>query len=803
MRKYYCQFAALLGAIFVTLPFSQITAQGFPGSIRISMQGQDGATNIDAFDPAVAYNATDDEFMVVWSGDTLPSEDEIWAQRINASNGALIGNVIRVSDMGPTGSTTFDAFVPSIAWNSTDNEYLVVWSGDDDTGGLINGENEIFGQRLSSTGAPIGADDFRISFVGGTGGAAFDAFDADVAYNSNDNLYLVAWSGDSLDGEDEIQGQIVSANGTLTGGQLTISNQGPPANTSYDAEQPAIAYNATNNEFMVIWWGDTNVPGEEECFARRLNGTNGMGIDSAHVISDMGPAGNTNYDAATCDVAWNSTANQYLAVWDADDMSAVTTSGENEIFGQLLDNMGTEIGPNDFVISSLGTNLNGQSDAFDPHVVYSPNCNEYMVTYEGDNINGSTVDGEVDCFIARIDPNGTPTGIDSAVTNAGIIGNANWDTGNPALAFSTTSGTYLVVNNGEHNAGMLADGENEIWGILKFCCSAPTYAGMPSTDSVCAGVAGLIYEPSTGLIDSIRWECSVNGGANWTPVFNGATYGGTGSDSLIIYMVMASMDGNQYRPIAYGCGGTSTGPITTISIDPAPPTISCPANITESPTTFDCNPAVSWVPPTPTDNCGSATATGTANPGDNFPVGTTTVTYTATDQAGNTSTCSFDVTVDTPNVSGTITYANGDLCTSLSGVSYQWYLNGNPINGATGQCYVPSSTGNYTVEVTDQNGCTAISEDTLTSVGRPDALTLIPEIFPNPTTGALQIRFETRPFGQVAFQVTDLMGKSLLKAQMENQNVHQLDLSTLPNGIYLLQVRTAEGVLTKKVQVAR
>ena len=54
---------------------------------------------------------------------------------------------------------------------------------------------------------------------------------------------------------------------------------------------------------------------------------------------------------------------------------------------------------------------------------------------------------------------------------------------------------------------------------------------------------------------------------------------------------------------------------------------------------------ISWTAPTATDNSGTQTLTSTHNPGDSFPIGTTTVTYTATDAAGNSANCSFDVIV--------------------------------------------------------------------------------------------------------------------------------------------------------------
>jgi gliding motility-associated-like protein len=88
----------------------------------------------------------------------------------------------------------------------------------------------------------------------------------------------------------------------------------------------------------------------------------------------------------------------------------------------------------------------------------------------------------------------------------------------------------------------------------------------------------------------------------------------------------------------------------TVTENEAPVIAGCPSNITTGNDAGDCGANVSWNAPTATDNCPGVTLTSTHNPGDAFPTGTTTVTYTATDAAGNTATCSFDVTVnDTEN----------------------------------------------------------------------------------------------------------------------------------------------------------
>ncbi|EMQ93778.1 hypothetical protein D778_01525 [Xanthomarina gelatinilytica] len=76
------------------------------------------------------------------------------------------------------------------------------------------------------------------------------------------------------------------------------------------------------------------------------------------------------------------------------------------------------------------------------------------------------------------------------------------------------------------------------------------------------------------------------------------------------------------------------------------PTIACPADITVSNDAGQCDAVVTWTAPTGADNCAGAVVTSSHNPGDTFPIGTTTVTYTITDAAGLTNSCSFDVTVN-------------------------------------------------------------------------------------------------------------------------------------------------------------
>ncbi|MEP6485231.1 MAG: carboxypeptidase regulatory-like domain-containing protein [Rudaea sp.] len=71
--------------------------------------------------------------------------------------------------------------------------------------------------------------------------------------------------------------------------------------------------------------------------------------------------------------------------------------------------------------------------------------------------------------------------------------------------------------------------------------------------------------------------------------------------------------------------------------------------------------------------------------------------------------------------------------TSSSATGNQWYLDGNPIGGATDQTYVATASGNYTVQVTDGNSCvsTASAATTVTVNPIPATPTITPE---GPTT---------------------------------------------------------------------
>ncbi|HSB12623.1 MAG TPA: Calx-beta domain-containing protein [Blastocatellia bacterium] len=94
-------------------------------------------------------------------------------------------------------------------------------------------------------------------------------------------------------------------------------------------------------------------------------------------------------------------------------------------------------------------------------------------------------------------------------------------------------------------------------------------------------------------------------------------------------------------------GNNSKQAMTTV--DQTPPTLACPANVSAVTNQNVCQQGgcatVSYTTPTAMDNCPGVQVVCSPPSGACMPTGSTTVTCTATDTAGNTASCSFSVTV--------------------------------------------------------------------------------------------------------------------------------------------------------------
>lgn len=117
--------------------------------------------------------------------------------------------------------------------------------------------------------------------------------------------------------------------------------------------------------------------------------------------------------------------------------------------------------------------------------------------------------------------------------------------------------------------------------------------------------------------------------------------------------------------VACGCGGSSSTPAytTPVAPDPGPLAISCPPVTT--PATSAQGAPVTFPAPTTTGGRAPISVSCTPASGQTFPVGSTSVTCTATDAATSSAKCGFEVAVTAPpRISATKFLAFGDSITA-------------------------------------------------------------------------------------------------------------------------------------------
>ena len=205
--------------------------------------------------------------------------------------------------------------------------------------------------------------------------------------------------------------------------------------------------------------------------------------------------------------------------------------------------------------------------------------------------------------------------------------------------------------------------------------------------------------------------------------------------------------------------GNSTAATFTVTVtdDEAPVISGMPTNITQTADAGQCTADVTWTAPTAADFCGIASFTADAAPGDAFAVGTTTVTYTATDIHGNSTTGSFDITVtddESPAIAGMPSNITQSNDAGICGAAVSWTA-----PTGTDNCTVASLTSTHdigdtfavgtttvTYTVTDLAGNTATSSFTVTVTDdEAPVISNIPADFTVLTSGGLSTAVVTWP----------------------------------------------------------
>jgi YVTN family beta-propeller protein len=283
------------------------------------------------------------------------------------------------------------------------------------------------------------------------------------------------------------------------------------------------------------------------------------------------------------------------------------------------------------------------------------------------------------CKTAKTD---TTTTITSNTPNPSVVGQVVSVTFAVSTSAGTPTGTVTVSDGAVTCTATVAAGTCSVTFTSSGSTTlTATYAGDTNFNgSTSASVSQTVNTPDTTAPTTVASVSPAANGPGWnkanvtvtltatdntggsgvqsiTYTLSGAQ-GGAGSATAATTSVTIATEGTttvtyHARDVA---GNVESDKTVDILLDTTAPAVTVPANMTVNATSP--SGAVATFTPTATDaTSGVASLTSSPASGSTFPLGTTTVTVTATDTAGNTSTASFTVTVSATPVASNDSYS--------------------------------------------------------------------------------------------------------------------------------------------------
>lgn len=261
---------------------------GGPIGSRLVIRNDSGITERQ---PAVAYNSQQQEYLVVWEKDYTNGLKDICGQRVS-KNGALAGLYAIIA---PTG---YDLRDPDVAYNSQTNEYLVVYAWGENGG--------IYGMRVSgATGQPIGSE-ITIATE-----ASYSFSKPVVASAAESGGYLVVFERWQTSSTYGIRSVRVHNDGTVASTALDID----PLNNVTQPRYPDVAYNSARSEMLVVW--QRLVGSDYDLSGQRVHMEAGGGYHVEGSMFSVVATTAQETNAAVAAIPQPAGTGQYLVVWES------------------------------------------------------------------------------------------------------------------------------------------------------------------------------------------------------------------------------------------------------------------------------------------------------------------------------------------------------------------------------------------------------------------------------------------------------------------------------------------------------
>ncbi|MFL5751949.1 MAG: PKD-like domain-containing protein [Bacteroidia bacterium] len=375
-------------------------------------------------------------------------------------------------------------------------------------------------------------------------------------------------------------------------------------------------------------------------------------------------------------------------------------------------------------------------------------------------VTGTDANGCSNTATAMITVNNLPT-VTANSNSALCAGNSITLNGGGALSYNWTGGITDGVSFTPAGTASYTVTGTDVNGCSNTAITTVTVNSLPTVtananSAICMGDAITL---NGGGASTYSWTGGVSDGVSFIPAGT-ASYTVTGTD-------------------VNACSNTA---VTTVTVNNLP-VVTAPAN-----SNICAGDAI-------TLNGGGASTyswTGGVSDGVSFtPAGTASYTVSGTDVNGCSNTASTTVTVNPLPATPTITQSVADL-TSSAASGNQWYFNGALMPGETNQMITPTQNGNYTVVVTDANGCFASSAAyNMTTVGIKEqsnsgfAVTVIP----NPNNGTFTLVINNIHASTFTIAVKNVLGQVISVEQVSGTNISKaMDLSGYDAGVYFIHL---------------
>lgn len=398
----------VVGSLLVGILFNkrvEAQAADFPDFEFGGSEFQVSSNSLEERKPRVAYNSVDNEYLVVYDRVISSSNINVFARRFDADGNQLGSELTIVS-----GSTK--EVQPDVGYSPVDNQYLVIYQRENST-------YDIHGRVVTADGQmPNGGFLIANSKAGST---SVDDINPEIEYNSATNRFLIAFdsdlTGQGLNRKIDVAGIVVDTDGNPISSIFTI------AGLTHDDETPSVAYNSTDDEFMVVYQSNTNNDGNYNVYATRLDG-DGTVLTSAFAIQ------NSSVSEKYPNISYDSANNQYLVSSEYDENDDGSTF---DIYYQKLSSTGS-------VLVNLEANTPSNpagSNKIITRAAYNSANDSFLTVYETRSGSTTAVEG----LGLQID--GTTTQRGPEVTIGTNTVTNDWH--RPDVVYNTTNNEFFVV----------------------------------------------------------------------------------------------------------------------------------------------------------------------------------------------------------------------------------------------------------------------------------------------------------------------------------------------------------------------